>query len=108
MFLEGLDMLSVGVIPPDLRSRPPTETEIFCIAPLPFSLFSPRFFAFLPVFVGLGAWGCLPPYASARTLHISRPPCNSLIYKVLRGVVTTPTPKILQLVRICKIFVVIL
>jgi len=66
MFLEGLDTLSVGykelldnlsvgVIPPDLRSRPPTETEIFSHSPPPLlPFFAPIFALFARV---CWAWG---------------------------------------------------
>ena len=60
MFLKGLDMLIVGVIPPDLRARSPPKVTFFRIAPLPFSPFLPRFLPFFHRFIALWLWANTP------------------------------------------------
>ena len=95
--LEGyrgtLDVLIVGVIPPDLRARPIEKVTFFRIAPLPFSPFLPVFLPFFmassPDIIGLTPHRYAPP----QIVYPNPQPRNPLNIKGLRGVVTTPTPK---------------
>ena len=76
MFLKGLDSLTVGVIPPDLRARSPPKVTFFRHTPLPFSPFLPLFLPFFHRFIALWLWGCLPFPASVRTPQTNPTPAN--------------------------------